>query len=271
MKSTPSINLPTILPVWPENRKPFASPEDGELPRLTLYLPSEEFRTGQSVLILPGGGYGGVSTPKEGHRPAQYLAAHGVAAAVLEYRHSPQRHPVPLCDAQRALRRLREWAEAQQLDTDKVGVMGFSAGGHLAGSLATQPEVPESKAGDSSDTYSCKPDFCILLYPVVSLTADYSHFGSRDNLLGVPCDPQLADQLSLEKAVQPDTCPMFLFHTQEDAGVPVQNSLALTQALTENGVPAELHIYPKGPHGIGLAQNHAWAPALLRWLNCPLG
>jgi acetyl esterase/lipase len=267
MQITPSINLPYELPVWPEKLTPFASSDDGQLPRLTVYLPSDEHRTGQTVLILPGGGYGGVSTPKEGHRPAQYLNAHGIAAAVLEYRHAPQRHPVPLCDAQRALRLLRNWAQENGLDPHQVGVMGYSAGGHLAGSLATQPALAGAKIGDALDNVPCHPNFAILIYPVVSLTAAFSHFGSRDNLLGVPCDPVLAEQLSIEKVITPQTPPMFIVHAQDDAGVPVANALALTTALTEQGVKAELHIYPEGGHGFGMANNHPWGPALLKWLE----
>ncbi|MDF3130532.1 alpha/beta hydrolase [Kiritimatiellaeota bacterium B1221] len=267
MNITPSINLPELHSVWPENQTPFASPDDGVLPRLSLYLPSEEYRTGQTVLILPGGGYGMVSSPKEGHRPAQYLNAHGVAAAVLEYRHAPQRHPVPLCDTQRAIRLVRQWAGQNGLDSGQVGIMGFSAGGHLAGSLATQAEVPESRAGDAADSRSHFPDFTILLYPVVSLTAPFSHFGSRDNLLGTPCDPTLAEKLSIEKAITADTSPMFIAHAQDDPAVPVANALTLTAALTEKNVKAELHVYPEGGHGFGMAANHSWGPALLNWLK----
>jgi len=267
MQITPSINLPIILPVWPENKTPFASVEDGELPRLTVYLPSDEYRTGQTVLILPGGGYGGLSTPKEGHRPAQYLNAHGIAAAVLEYRHAPQRHPVPLCDTQRAMRVLRQWAGKNNLDTNQMGVMGFSAGGHLAGSLATQAEIAEAKCGDELDVISSYPNFTILLYPVVSLTEPYSHFGSRDNLLGVPCDPELARKLSIEKSITSETSPMFIAHAQDDEAVPVANALELTKSLTEKGVKAELHVYPEGGHGFGMATNHEWGPSLLAWLK----
>lgn len=267
MNTTPSNNLPVLLPVWPENHVPFNSPEDGELPRLTIYLPSDEHRTGQTVLILPGGGYGMVSTPKEGHRPAQYLNAHGIAAAVLEYRHAPQRHPVPLCDAQRAIRLLRNWAGQNGLDNQKIGVMGFSAGGHLAGSLATQADVSEALIGDEFDAIFCKPDFAVFVYPVVSLTAPFSHFGSRDNLLGVPCDPEAAVNLSIEKAVTPETPPAFIVHAQNDGAVPVANALALTAALTEQDVKAALHIYPEGGHGFGLAANHPWGPQLLAWLE----
>ncbi|MEX2606480.1 MAG: alpha/beta hydrolase [Kiritimatiellia bacterium] len=266
MNTAPSVNLPEIVSLWPSGEVPFSGPEDGELPRLTVYLPSEEYRTGQSVLILPGGGYGGLSSAKEGHRPAQYLNAHGIAAAVLEYRHAPQRHPVPLVDAQRGLRRLRAFADEHGLSTEHVGVMGFSAGGHLAGTLSTQLSVEAGLAGDTFDKCSCRPDFAVLIYPVVSLSAPWSHFGSRDNLLGVPADPELAERLSIEKAVTPDTPRMFLVHAQNDGGVPVANSLVLTQALRDHGVPADLHVYSEGGHGFGMAANHEWGPALLTWL-----
>ena len=186
---------------------------------------------------------------------------------MLEYRHAPQRHPVPLCDSQRALRLLREWAGQNGLDPNQVGVMGYSAGGHLAGSLSTQPEVPESQVGDAADAQSYLPNFTILLYPVVSLTKPYSHFGSRDNLLGVPCDPALAEQLSIENAITPETQPMFIAHAQDDQAVPVANALALTSSLTAQGVKAELHVYPEGGHGFGMAANHAWGPSLLLWLK----
>lgn len=266
MKTDPSVNLPEIVSLWPAGKVPMAGPEDGALPRLTVYLPSEEYRTGQSVLILPGGGYGGLSSAKEGHRPAQYLNAHGIAAAVLEYRHAPQRHPVPLMDAQRGLRMLRSFVDEHGLSTEQVGVMGFSAGGHLAGSLATQPPVEDGGVGDAVDGNSCRPDFSILIYPVVSFTASYSHFGSRDNLLGIPADPGLAEQLSIEKAVTPDTPRMFIVHAQNDAAVPVANALVLTQALRDHGVAADLHVYAGGGHGFGMAANHEWGPALLAWL-----
>ncbi len=267
MQAAPSINLPQAIPLWPNPPIPFASAEDGEFPNLTVYLPSADHRTGQTVLILPGGGYQGVCSDREGHRPAQFLNAHGIAAAVLEYRHAPQRHPVPLCDAQRALRVLKDWAGKNGLAQDQVGVMGHSAGGHLAGSLATQPEVPEGKVGDEADNFSSRPAFTILMYPVVSFTTDYAHLGSRKNLLGEPADPVLVEQLSIEKAVTEETAPTFIVHAQDDPGVKVSHSLGLFKALTEKGVKADLHIYASGGHGFGMASNHEWGPTLLRWLD----
>jgi acetyl esterase/lipase len=266
MQAHPSINLPQSLAVWPDQQKPFAGPDDQDFPRLTYYLPSEEHRTGQTVLILPGGGYGLVSTAKEGHRPAQLLCAHGIAAAVLEYRHSPQRWPVPLLDAQRALRICRRKALEHGLDAAQVGVMGFSAGGHLAGTLAMHPEHPESRIGDEIDAVSCRPDFQILIYPVVSFEQPFSHFGSRDNLLGKPANPDLIQRLSLENLVDADSPPAFILHAQDDDSVLPQNSLLLAQSLTGHGVKTELHLIPDGGHGFGLAANLPWGRWLLEWL-----
>ena len=266
METTPSINLPQSIAVWPAGRTPLAGPEDGVLPRLSYYLPSDEYRTGQTILILPGGGYGMVSTPKEGHRPAQFLAAHGIAAAVLEYRHSPSLHPVPLIDAQRAMRHLRRLATAHGLRGDRVGVMGFSAGGHLAGTVATQPAHPAGLAGDELDALSAHADLAALIYPVVSLVEPWSHFGSRNNLLGVPADPALAIQLSVEKAVTAQTPPMFITHEQFDGCVPSANSLALYAALTAHRVPATLLLTEGAVHGSGLGANLPWGAALLAWL-----
>jgi acetyl esterase/lipase len=262
-----SPNLPQIVPLWPAGRPPLSGTEDGVLPRLTYYLPSEEFRTGQTILILPGGGYGMVSTPKEGHRPAQFFAARGIAAAVLEYRHAPSRHPVPLIDAQRAMRHLRWLAATHGLRTDRVGIMGFSAGGHLAGTVATLPAHPAGLVGDELDAIGTHADLAILIYPVVSLVEPWSHFGSRDNLLGIPADPALARQLSLEKAVTAKNPPTFIHHEQFDKVVPCANSLALYSALTEQKVSATLHLTEGDTHGAGLGANHPWAEALLRWLQ----
>lgn len=267
MRRSPSINLPKTINLWPEGKKPFASAADEDFPTLTCYLPSDEFRTGQTVLIFPGGGYEMVSSPKEGHRPAQFLAAHGIAAAVLEYRHAPQRHPVPLMDAQRALRMVRQKAVENGLDINKIGCMGFSAGGHLAGSLATQPEVQEGRVGDALDTVSFRPDFFVMIYPVVSFVSPCSHFGSRDNLLGKDAPLKTAEKLSIENAVTAQTPPCFIAHGQKDTAVPVENAILLYQALTKHNVPATMHLFEKDAHGFGLGDNHPWGRLLLDWLK----
>lgn len=246
---------------------PGRSEDDGPFPRLTYYLPSEEYRTGQSVLILPGGGYWLVSSAKEGHRPAQFLSAHGIAAAVLEYRHAPSRFPIPLLDAQRAIRLVRQCATDNALDPNQTGVMGFSAGGHLAGLLATQAAHPQALAGDDIDLIPSRPDFAALIYPVVSFIADYKHADSRNNLLGQDFDPATAAALSLENAVSQNTPPMLIVHEQNDPTCHWQGILALYAALTKATVPATLHLYEGDRHGFGLANNHPWGSALLQWLE----
>jgi acetyl esterase/lipase len=263
------INLPQTLPLWPDDRKPRASAEDLDFPTFTYYLPSDEFRTGQSVLILPGGGYHLVSSAKEGHRPAQWLCARGIATAVLEYRHAPSRYPVPLLDAQRALRLLRRLASDHNLNPARVGVMGFSAGGHLAGLLATQPPHDESNAGDEHDNVSPQPDFCAMIYGVVMLLGKDANEGSPRGLLGDPPPADLARQLSIENAVQAGAPPFFVAHGRNDTTVPVRNATLLFDACHAVDVPVTLHIYEDFAHGIGMADNHPWTRDLLEWLQSP--
>lgn len=267
MRVDASINLPAEMAVWPEGTRPHALPEDGELPRLTYYLPSAEFRTGQSVLVLPGGGYNMISAPKEGHRPAQWLAVHGVASAVLEYRHSPHRHPVPLIDAQRAMRILRQLAARHGLDSDRVGCLGFSAGGHLAGTVTLCPPHPDGLVGDAMDSVSCHADFAALIYPVTTFVEEFGHTASRIALLGDPPDPERAAALSHECLVTAGAPPFLLVHGQNDDRVPVANSLSLYAALTSVNAPATLHVYADLPHGVGLAANHRWSRDLIDWLR----
>ena len=268
MTTHPSINLPRQLLLWPDRRTPRRSPADGDLPRLTYYLPSDEFRSGQSVLILPGGGYQLVSSPKEGHRPAQLLAARGIAAGVLEYRHAPQRHPVPLLDAQRAMRWMRAESIAHGLDPGRVGCMGFSAGGHLAGCLAMLPDLAESAIDDEVGRQPCHPDFALMIYAVVTMVESFANQASPRNLLGDNPQPRQLAELSLERAAHPGCPPFFIAHGRDDTVVPVRNALALYSALLECGVPATMHLYQDFSHGVGLAANHPWGQAMLDWLGC---
>lgn len=263
-----SLDLIQTIPLWPENSIGQAMLESSPLPRLTYYLPSEEYRTGQTVLILPGGGYGRLSSAKEGHRPAMLLASRGIAAAILEYRHAPYRYPTPLLDAQRALRILRQLAKSGGLPGKAaVGVLGFSAGGHLAGLLATQPPLPESHARDGVDKETPVPDFAALIYPVVSFVSNCSHQGSCQNLLGESPAVGLKEALSLEKAVHRKTPPFFLVHGQNDHVVPPQNSLLLAEACMAAECPVTLHLFPDLAHGIGAGDNHRWVSAFLEWLG----
>ncbi len=262
-----SNNIPFQIQVWPDCQTPHSIAEDIELPTLTYYLPSNEYRSGQSMLLLPGGGYRRLSSFKEGHRPAQLLAANGIAAAVLEYRHAPNKYPTPLLDAQRAMRILRQKAaKYDDLNENAVGVMGFSAGGHLAGLTATHSEHPDGRVGDELDTIPCIANFAALIYPVVSFGRTYSHNGSENNLLGTEATDTLQQKLSIENAINKSTPPMFIAHGQLDESVPSENAIVLYQALTRHKIPANLHIYEDTAHGIGIAANHPWSQALLQWL-----
>jgi acetyl esterase/lipase len=215
-------------------------------------------------VICPGGGYAIHATDHEGVQPAKYFNSIGVTAFVLRYRLSPYRHPIPLQDAQRALRMVRASAEEFKLDKHRIGIMGFSAGGHLTSTSVTHFDKGDEAAKDAVDRESSRPDFGILGYPVVSFTADFAHRGSGNNLLGKEATEEQLKSLSNELNVTAETPPLFMFHTSEDTGVPPQNSVALYLACHKAGVPAELHIYQQGPHGVGLADEH---PALAQWIG----
>jgi hypothetical protein len=208
----------------------------------------------------------------EGHQVALWLNSIGVSAYVVKYRLGPRyHHPAPLQDAQRAIRHVRAHAEQWNVSPDRIGIMGFSAGGHLASTAATHFDEGEPDSADSVQRVGCRPDFAILAYPVISLQADFAHAGSRRNLLGDDPDPELVASLSNETQVTEQTPPIFLFHTTEDAGVPVENSLAFYAACRKAGVPAELHVYQFGPHGVGLAPGDpvagTWKERLADWLR----
>ncbi|WP_309379995.1 alpha/beta hydrolase [Cerasicoccus frondis] len=259
--------LPVTIPLW-EKDIPFADEALPGLPRLTVYLPSQEHRTGQAMVVCPGGGYGHLAIAHEGHRVARFLSSQGVLAAVLEYRYSPYRHPVPLIDAQRAIRMVRYHAAEWGVDQTQVGIMGFSAGGHLTACAATMKPIKEGMVDDEIDQLGSRPDFAAPIYAVVSIFEPYAHLGSRQNLLGDKAeDMELVAALSPERQVNETTPPCFMVHTSEDMVVVPEHSITFYQALRRNNVPAELHIYEKGGHGIGLAHNHPWGPAFLSWLK----
>lgn len=259
-----SISLPFTQPLWPKDHP--ANSLDN-VPSLTLYRASPEFRTHQFVIVCPGGGYRNLSRDKEGHRPAQLLASHGISAAVLEYRVFPNAYPAPQSDIQRAIRLVRAMAEEWDIQARQIGTLGFSAGGHLAGSAALLPPLEASLAGDSIDLQSCAPHFAALIYPVVTFTGHYAHLGSRNNLLGEEASDSEAQSLSLQTLVHDQAPPFFLFHGGMDIGVPPQNSLLLYQALHQHHIPADLHISHPITHGVGLADNLPWGQQLLNWLD----
>ena len=254
---------PKIDLLWPAGAPGALGSEDADKPSIAIYLPAKDKATGTGIVVCPGGGYGGLAMMHEGKDIAAWLNSLGVAAYVLKYRLGPKyHHPVQMGDVQRALRTVRSRATEFGLDSKKIGVLGFSAGGHLASTAATHFDAGQSDAVDPIDRVSCRPDFAVLCYPVIAFGEPFTHRGSMKNLLGDNPDPKLVELLSNEKQVTRDTPPTFLFHTNEDTGVPPENSIMFYLALRKAGVPAELHIYEKGKHGVGLAPTD---PVLSTW------
>jgi acetyl esterase/lipase len=252
-----------FLLLWPDGAPGAVGAEPEDKPKLTLYPAPAATASGTAVVICPGGGYRNLASDHEGKDVAEWLNTLGVSAFVLQYRVGPRyRHPAPLQDAQRALRLVRSRAAGSGIETRRVGILGFSAGGHLASTSGTHFDDGKPDAADPVERLGSRPDFMVLGYPVISLAAPFAHRGSRTFLLGETPDPKLVEELSNERQVTPRTPPAFLFHTADDPAVPVENSIAFFQALRSSQVPGELHVFEKGPHGVGLAR---WDPALSGW------
>lgn len=260
--------------LWPQGAPGALGKEDKDIPTLTPFFANPETATGASVLVLPGGGYGGLA-PHEGRDYAMWLNELGVSAFVLKYRlgSGGYRHPAMINDASRAIRLVRSKAAEWKLDPKRVAIMGSSAGGHLASTALTHFDAGDASAADPIDRLSSRPDAGILCYPVITL-GEKTHQGSKRNLLGENPSPDLVKLLSNELQVTKDTPPTFLIHTAEDTAVPVENSLLFADALAKNKVPFALHVYPKGPHGIGLgtrswdpAARHPWVGQCAHWLK----
>ncbi|MDQ6699049.1 MAG: alpha/beta hydrolase [Acidobacteriota bacterium] len=263
---------PKTVLLWPNGAPGALGNADTDQPKLTSYLPASEKAVGTAVVICPGGGYGGLSMDKEGKQVALWMNSIGVAAFVLQYRLGPRyHHPIELMDAQRALRYVRAGAKNFGVSPDRIGIMGFSAGGHLAATAGTHFSNPSASGTDVLDSVSSRPDFLILAYPVISFTTSYTHRGSLKNLIGDNPDSELVKSLSNELQVTPQTPPTFLFHTDGDKGVPAENSVLFYLALRKAGIPAEMHIYQNGPHGVGLAPSDpvlsSWPGRLADWLR----
>ena len=266
---TPAMPKADLL--WPGGAPGALGTEEIDKPSLAPYLAPAGRGTGTAVIVCPGGGYQGLSMDKEGDQIARWLNSLGVSAFVLKYRLGPKyHHPVELGDAQRAIRTVRAKAAEYRLLPDRIGIMGFSAGGHLASTAGTHFDAGDAAAADPIDRLSSRPDFLVLCYPVISF-GEFAHQGSRRNLLGENPDPALVHSLSNETQVTAQTPPTFLFHTTTDGSVPVENSVMFYAALRKAGVPAELHIYERGPHGVGLAQTDealsSWPARLADWLR----
>ncbi|MBV8513730.1 MAG: alpha/beta hydrolase, partial [Acidobacteria bacterium] len=258
--------------LWEKSAPGALGDSDQDIPTLTLYPATHHDKPTAAIVVAPGGSYHRLAANHEGRQVANWFNAMGITAFVLQYRLGPRyHHPIELGDAQRAMRVVRSHAKEFNIDPIQLGFMGFSAGGHLASTLATHFDAGNASDSDPVDSQSCRPDFVILAYPVISMTADYSHKGSAENLLGSPPDPALAKQLSNELNVTPSSPPTFLFSTSADTLVPPENTVAFYLALRKAGVPAEMHIFEKGPHGVGLALNDValseWGILLTNWLR----
>jgi acetyl esterase/lipase len=245
-------------------------------PNISIYLPSKPHATGQAVVICPGGGYQILAYDWEGTDIAKWLNSKGIAGIVLKYRlpsHEFQLTPrlAPIQDAKQAIRLVRKNAASWNIDPNQVGVMGFSAGGHLASTLGTQFDDAESNVANELAADNARPDFMILVYPVISMSGNFTHKGSRNNLLGEHPAPELIKKYSSELQVSPHTPPTFLVHSSDDLAVPVENSLRFYQALVKHGVSAEMHVYPNGGHGYSLALDDGhlkhWPELLVQWLE----
>ena len=271
--SDPSVLTGATQLLWPQGTTPGAIGTGiGHEPSLTVYLPPAHKATGTAIVVCPGGGYGGLALDHEGEQIGQWLIREGIAAFVLQYRHAPNYgHPFPLMDAQRAIRTVRAGASQWGLKPDHIGILGFSAGGHLTASAGTLFSGAQPDAADPVDRVSDRPDFMVLLYPVITMQDDFTHKGSRKNLLGANPAPKLIERYSLERQVTTNTPPAFLALTNDDQAVPPENSTQFYVALHEHGIPAELHIYEKGRHGLGLGGGNAvfatWPAHCIDWLR----
>ncbi len=279
-----------ILPLWEDNPPNYR--ETGEVtiwdtsdivrvrlvqqPDIAVFLPSKKNATGEAVVICPGGGYQILAYDWEGSDIARWFNSQGIAAFVLKYRlpHSKNNivpHKSPLMDAQRAMRLVRYHAAKWNVDPGKVGIMGFSAGGHLASTLSTHYDGGDPSSEDPIEKISCRPDYSILIYPVISFHDTFTHGGSKSALLGEEPDEELVTYYSNELQVSEDTPPAILIHSDDDKGVPVENSLLYYKALRAHHVTSELHVYPYGGHGYSLAigKGHlsTWPDRVIQWIR----
>jgi acetyl esterase/lipase len=254
------------IELWP-NAHPAAA--EANAPSLT-YHPARAAGVRAAIVVCPGGGYT-ILADHEADPVADWLTENGIAAFVLRYRIAPHRHPAMIDDATRAMRTVRHRAPELGIDDRKVGILGFSAGGHLAGSASTIFDSGRPESADPVERLSSRPDLAILIYPVTHMDGPYAHAGSAVSLLGDRPDPEVARYLTLPNRVTQNTPPMFLVHSANDDGVPVENSLTMAAALHAHGVPYALHVFERGGHGYGLAQTDRyvgiWPSLCMGWLR----
>jgi acetyl esterase/lipase len=257
--------------LWPGDAPGAKGSEDADIPTLSIYSPPAGKASGAAILVCPGGGYGFLA-PHEGEPVARWLNTLGVTGIVLKYRIAPRyHHPAMMQDAARAIRTVRANAAEWHLDPKRIGILGFSAGGHLASTAATHFDAGAPDASDPVERVSSRPDVAILVYPVITMTDPFAHAGSRRNLLGDSPPQDLIALLSNEKQVTAQTPPTFLMHTADDDGVPMENSLLFAMACRKARVPVEVHIYEHGAHGVGLGGSDpvlsTWPATCAAWLK----
>jgi acetyl esterase/lipase len=271
--STPS---EITVPLWDGPAPHSNGSADIDIPALYVYLPEDAPAPTPALLVSPGGGYQGLAIDHEGHAIARWFNEKGVAAFVLRYRlpANGYRHPVPLLDIQRAMRLIRSLAAEWKLNPAKLGAMGFSAGGHLTSTLDTHYDAGNPQAKDPVDRQGCRPDYAVLVYPVITLQEAFTHEGSKNNLLGPNPDPALVKNLSNETQVTPQTPPTLLVHAADDDGVPIAHSEIMFAALQKAGIPSALHEYAVGGHGFGHGPNEynnrepaGWLDKVYDWIK----
>lgn len=240
-------------------------------PTLTVYLPTKEVNKGVAVIICPGGGYGIEAMDHEGYEVAEFLQGQGIAGIVLKYRLPYGHSELPLQDAQQAMRLVRSYSGAWAIDPGKVGIAGFSAGGHLASTLSTHFDTGNKDAINSIDKLSCRPDFSILLYPVITFKEEWGHMGSRENLIGKTKDWKIIQKFCNELQVTSQTPPAFIALADDDTGVKPRNSIEYYLALKREGIPAELHVFKEGGHGFGMNKtgkaHDQWPLMVVEWMK----
>ncbi len=263
---------PMTVRLWDGDAPGAVGTSEDDVPTAIVYLPESEQPTA-AMVIFPGGGYGHLAMDHEGHQIAEWANQMGMAGIIVSYRHRRRGygHPAPMLDAQRAIRLTRHHSQQWNIAPERVGVIGFSAGGHLCTTTLTHFDSGQPQASDPIDRQSCRPDFGIVCYAVVALGESYTHRGSQRNLLGPDPSEQDLRALSNEKQVTEQTPPCFVWHTAEDKSVLVENSLRFYSALAEHKVPAELHVFPAGRHGIGLGADvpgaRQWPTLCRQWLE----
>jgi acetyl esterase/lipase len=265
---------PSKVPLWPAGAPGARGNEDKDQPFIDVWPAAKDKANGAAFVVCPGGGYGGLAADHEGRQVAKWFNGLGVSAFVLHYRLGSQgyHYPTQLMDVQRAIRHVRFNAGKYGIDPERIGIIGFSAGGHLASMAATLfDEKPAGATNDEVDQVSARPNVAAPTYPVISMIQDYGHKGSRKNLLGPNDNEDLARQVSTETRVTASTPPVFIFQTDEDTVVPAENAAAFYLACRKHNVPAELHIYRPGPHGVGLFLGDpvlgTWSAHLRDWLR----